>query len=203
MLVKPRPKVENQKKFFDRLRPLYAPSILLLIRLAYMLAKYGHRAQTRKEQGPDGNLLRYFEHLRRVALILIDELHWTDHLMIITAILHDAVEDTRELTLDMIEHCFGPVVAGWVARCSKKPKRGFMHRLMTFAPWQVLAIKACDRLDNLRALHAGSLAFQHKQISETEDKYFALLDRLVEIAPPEFNTNAKYQVSLAYFLNQK
>lgn len=62
----------------------------------------------RKELGPDGKPLRYFEHLRRTALILIDA-GFTSPDLIITALLHDSIEDSEEVELlsSLTEELFG------------------------------------------------------------------------------------------------
>jgi len=46
-------------------------------------------------------------------------------------------------------------------------------------------IKACNRLDNLRSLGAASKEFRAKQVNETRKVYYAIFNRMVEIAPPE------------------
>lgn len=53
-------------------------------------------------------------------------------------------------------------------------------------------LKACDRLDNLRTLHYGSIEFQQKQIKETREKYYPVFNRMVEIAPSEQKERAIY-----------
>ncbi len=60
---------ENRETFFSRLEPFLVPSQLLNIKLAYTLAKYGHRSQHRKELDINGEPVRYFEHVRRVTLV--------------------------------------------------------------------------------------------------------------------------------------
>lgn len=105
---------ENKDSFFKRLEPTLATSSLLDVKLAYTLAKFSHRAQFRKEIDNNGHQVRYFEHLRRVALILIDELEIIDPVIIISALLHDGIEDTVDLTPEMIEHCFGSDVVSIV-----------------------------------------------------------------------------------------
>ncbi len=178
--------LEDRKAFFGRLRPFLPPSALRKIELAYYLAKYCHRWQNRKELGPDGEPLRYFEHLRGAALILIDEVGLIDPDLIVCCLCHDALEDTRDLTPELIEHCFGPEVAGIVRLLSKKPRSGYVGRLM-LGGWRPLLVKACDRLDNLRSLDRPEIDadFRAKQIRETRRKYFKVFDRLVSLAPPE------------------
>ncbi|MFH1098845.1 MAG: HD domain-containing protein [Candidatus Uhrbacteria bacterium] len=183
---------ENRAKFLERITPIFAPSTVHEIMLAYYLAKQAHRWQVRKEKDPEGRPLRYFEHLRRVALIILDECRIADPSLVILGILHDGWEDTWELNLHMIEHCFGTDIAMMVARCSKKPKRGFLQRLRDYGTWPILVVKLADRLDNLRSLSSTSIAFQLKQLRETERKYFALADKLTRTIPHEHQHAAAF-----------
>jgi hypothetical protein len=65
--------IENRESFTQRLKPLVPPGQILDIDLAYTLSKYVHRAQVRMETNTlTGQPLRYFEHPRRVALILLE-----------------------------------------------------------------------------------------------------------------------------------
>lgn len=178
--------IENKEAFFNRLKPYFAPSVLNNIRVAYMLAKFGHRAQVRKSKDSEGRPVRYFEHLRGVALILIDEVAIIDAQMIITALLHDSLEDTQDLTPEIIEHLFGVGVITMVKGLSKVPKDGYHERLMLSTDWRMLCIKGCDRLYNNRTLEQTSLTFREKQIAETRTHYYALFDRLVELAPTSY-----------------
>ncbi len=179
--------MENKETFQARLQPYFGPSDQLDVKLAYTLAKFGHRAQTRKEL-TDGKPTRYFEHVRRVALILMDEMKIMDKDMIISALLHDSIEDTQDLTPELLEHCFGNNVVSMVKLLSKAPKEGYTERLSNCHNWKVLAIKACDRLDNLRSLMipGTSAEFQKKQVQETKEKYFPIFDSLSAQAPPDY-----------------
>jgi (p)ppGpp synthase/HD superfamily hydrolase len=182
--------IENKETFRARLRPYFSPSVQLDIQLAYTLAKFGHRAQTRKEL-TDGKPTRYFEHVRRVSLVLMDEMKIMDRDMIIAAILHDAIEDCQDLTPELLEHCFGSEVVTMIKLLSKAPKEGYIIRLGNCKNWKALAIKACDRLDNLRSLMipGTSPEFQKKQVQETKDKYFSLFDQLMTLCPSMHYTN--------------
>jgi guanosine-3',5'-bis(diphosphate) 3'-pyrophosphohydrolase len=182
---------EDREKFFNRIAFL-PEADLMRIQLAYTLSKYAHRAQVRKEPGPDGKPLRYFEHVRRVALVLIDELKIARPELIITALLHDGIEDTRDLTPDMIEFHFGGDVGTLVKLLSKVPKEGYAERLFHFGDWRATVIKACDRLDNLRSLGTASREFRAKQVNETRRVYYAIFNRMVEITPPEHAKAASY-----------
>ena len=180
--------MENKESFRARLRPLLSPSDQLDVQLAYCLAKFGHRAQLRKEL-VEGKPTRYFEHVRRTAIILIDEMKITDRDMIIAALLHDAIEDTDDLTPELIEHSFGLEVVTNVKVLSKVPKEGYNERLKTTPHWKALAIKLCDKLDNLRSLMVPGtdLEFQKKQIKETKEHYYPLFDKLLKICPLNYH----------------
>lgn len=181
--------MENKETFQARLRPYFSPSDQLDVKLAYCLAKFGHRAQTRKEL-TEGKPTRYFEHVRRVALVLMDELKIMDRDMIITALLHDSLEDCADLTPELLEHSFGTNVVSMVKMLSKVPKEGYIDRLNNCHNWKVLVLKACDRLDNLRSLMVPgtTLEFQKKQLKETREKYFPIFDKMVSIAPSEYHS---------------
>lgn len=183
--------MENKETFQLRLQPYFSPSDQLDVKLAYTLAKFGHRAQVRKEL-LEGKPTRYFEHVRRVSIILMDEMKIMDRDMIITALLHDSIEDTADLTPELLEHCFGSSVVSMVKLLSKVPKEGYMERLSNCHDWKVLAVKSCDRLDNLRSLMipGNTVEFQKKQIKETKEKYFSIFDKLVgSMCPPEYIQN--------------
>lgn len=185
------PDKEDREKFFNRI--VFLPrDDQMRIQLAYTLSKYAHRSQVRKELGPDGKPLRYFEHVRRVALVLLDELKLARPELIITALLHDGIEDTRDLTPDVIEFHFGAEVGTLVKLLSKVPKEGYAERLHNFGDWRALTIKGCDRLDNLRSLGEASPEFRAKQIKETRTVYYPLFNRLVEIVRAEHKPTATY-----------
>jgi len=158
---------ENKAAFFARLEPRLAPSDMARVRGAYYLAKYGHRAQYRKELGEDGKPLRYFEHVRRVALVLMDEAKVYDPDTVITALLHDALEDTADIDANVIEQFFGSVVARRVRLLTKDPKEGYVKRLWN-ADWGTVVVKFCDRLDNLRSLDGCGDVFTAKQVKDTK-----------------------------------
>lgn len=181
---------ENKETFHARVAPYFSPSDQLDIKLAYSLAKFAHRAQTRKEL-VEGKPTRYFEHVRRAAIILMDEVKIMDKNMIISALLHDSVEDTKDLSPELIEHCFGGEVAANVNILSKVPKEGYIDRLKNSFNWKPLTVKGCDKLDNLRSLMVPgtTLEFQKKQVKEVRGEYYPIFDRLVEITPVIYKPN--------------
>ena len=181
-----KPTVENRASFFARLEPVLPPADMLRVKLAYILTKEGHRYQVRSEKGPDGRPLRYFEHPRRVALILIDEAGIVEADLVCAALLHDTWEDTRDLGPEMLEQFWGHEVCRIVMTVSKRPRAGYEKRLAR-ADWKALAIKLVDRLDNLRSMGLGQVTpeFRTRKLTETCDHYLPLFDRLLEIAPVE------------------
>lgn len=186
--------MENKESFQARIKPYFSPSDTLDIYHAYYLAKYGHRGQVRKELNSDGNPTRYFEHVRRVAISLIDVLQIVDKNMIIAALLHDSIEDTEDLTPELLEHIFGTEIVSMIKLLSKVPKEGYIERLNNCHDWRVLAIKACDRLDNLKSLMipGTTIEFQKKQVKETKEKYFPLFDRLCKECPKHHKNNVVF-----------
>lgn len=182
--------MENKETFRARIEPYFSPSQQLDIKLAYCLAKFGHRAQLRKEL-VEGKPTRYFEHVRRVAIVLMDDMKIMDRDMIVAALLHDSLEDTHDLSAELLEHCFGSDAVKMVRLLSKIPKEGYHERLHNCKHWKTLAIKMCDRLDNLRSLMVPGVSedFQKRQIKETKEVYFPLFDQLMQLCPDIYLSN--------------
>lgn len=181
---------ENHDSFFQRIEPFFSPRELRKIDLAYMLAKYAHRAQTRNERDEQGEPVRYFEHVRRTTLIGLDEAKIVRLDTTIASFLHDTREDTR-LSADQIEDCFGSEVCSIVKVLSKVPKEGYLERFYVCSDWRPYFVKACDRLDNLRSLSQSSIEFRRKQVTETRDKYFRLFDRMVTLTPEGYRDGTR------------
>lgn len=177
--------MENKHTFNARIKPYFSPSDQLDIKLGYVLAKFAHRAQTRNEL-IEGKPTRYFEHVRRVSIVVMDELKIFNKEMIIASNLHDCIEDT-DLNSEMIEHCFGSDIAHMVQLLSKCPKEGYIERLTNCNDWRILAIKACDRLDNLQHMDDCTEEFKTKQFKETKEKYMLLFEKLIGLTPHQHN----------------
>ena len=174
--------LENYKSFMARMEIFFTHINCVMIGLLYRLMKNEFRAFKRKSEfNPDGSQVRYFEHLRRVVLILMDEAGLINLTAVLVALAHDAVEDTR-VTLEEITVLCGAEVSKRVALCSKVPEQGFMRRLELHGDWIVLAVKVADRIDNLRTL-GNKRAFRQKQILETTAKYPHLANLMVLRAP--------------------
>lgn len=152
------------------------------LRLAYVYAKKKHGTQKRISGEP------YYAHPVKVAAILI-ELR-LDSTSIITALLHDTVEDT-DATLQEISDLFSPQIAELVDGVTKltklelksiRSKQGENLQKFVLAitkDVRVLLIKLADRLHNMRTLHHISFNEKRQRIArETLDIYAPLARRI-------------------------
>jgi (p)ppGpp synthase/HD superfamily hydrolase len=123
-----------------------------LVLEAASFAARAHHGQMRKD-----NATPYVSHVFRVCLLVRDVFGFDDPAMLITALLHDTIEDTTT-DFDDIEELCGRQIAGWVALLTKNKslpeaerERDYVQRLLE-APWQVQACKLADVFDNLTDL---------------------------------------------------
>lgn len=176
----------GREQFLARLYLKLLDEEIRLVGIAYIFAKYGHRGQQR--EGGE----RYFEHLRATANILIDELGINDDWQIIvTALLHDILEDSFLLDEKLMNLIFGRQVALWIKILTKENEFYFVN-LLKANIWQILLIKLCDRLHNLRTLCCCETSKQIKQITETRQFILPLADMLFRRLPPENKWWANY-----------
>jgi GTP pyrophosphokinase len=160
----------------------FVPSADLdLVKRAYEFSEKAHVGQIRRSGEP------YISHPLGVAAILA-ELQ-LDLPSIITALLHDTVEDT-DVTLKDIETNFGPVVARLVDGVTKislmkfrntHEKQGENIRKMIVAMGKdvrVVLVKLADRLHNMRSLSHMPPDKQVRIAEETLDIYAPLASRL-------------------------
>ena len=149
---------------------------------AYVYAMQAHGAQTRASGDP------YFSHPLEVAGILTDMR--LDHSTIITALLHDTVEDTTA-TLVEIRKLFGEEVGRLVDGVTKlnrielqsdRTKQAENFRKLVIAMSEdirVLLVKLSDRLHNMRTLKFIESDEKRKRIAaETMDIYAPLAERI-------------------------
>ena len=173
-------KSETKSTFLARLYGKLTPLEIRKVRVAYMLAKHAHRAQKRKELNTSGDPMRYFEHVRRVALILMDQTeNWTAD-NVCTALLHDTIEDTEDVDADIIEHIFGTSVCADVLTLTKDKWQNYQCKLRN-GSISALVVKMCDRLDNIRSLRAEEVGeeFRERQKKETREVYIPLFNELL------------------------
>lgn len=184
-----------------------------LLNRAYVFSMRAHGTQTRASGDP------YFSHPLEVAGILSDMK--MDCATIITALLHDTVEDTIA-TIPEIEELFGKDIALLVDGVTKlsqldiqtessRQAENFRKFLLAMShDIRVLLVKLADRLHNMQTLHYIKKPEKRRRIAmETMEIYAPLAERigvrtmkdqLEDIAFREINADA-YQ-SINTRLNQ-
>jgi len=149
---------------------------------AYVFSMKAHGSQERASGDP------YFSHPLQVAEILTRMK--LDSASIITALLHDTVEDT-DATLEQIEQLFGKEIARLVDGVTKlsrielqsdnsKHAENFRKLVLAMsADIRVLLVKLADRLHNMQTLHYIRDPEKRKRIAlETMEIYAPLAERM-------------------------
>ncbi|MSP49063.1 MAG: bifunctional (p)ppGpp synthetase/guanosine-3',5'-bis(diphosphate) 3'-pyrophosphohydrolase [Alphaproteobacteria bacterium] len=179
-----------------------------LLDRAYVYAMKAHGSQTRASGDP------YFAHPLEVAGILTGMK--LDTASIVTALLHDTVEDT-DATIEDIEAKFGKEVARLVDGVTKlnrielqsdQEKQAENFRKLVLAMSEdirVLLVKLADRLHNMRTLHFVEDPAKRRRIAmETMEIYAPLAERigihrmkdeLDDLAFAEINKDARDSVT--------
>ncbi len=190
------------QQVFDALAPRITPEDMERVRKAYLLAKEAHAPQKRKSGEP------YILHPIAVALIVAKELQ-LDANTVITAFLHDVVEDTP-YTVEDIRERFGNDVAGLVNVVTKQKKETYQTTKQVDNYQQILAslhydiravmVKISDRLHNMRTLQSMRPDKQMKIAGETDCFYAPLANRLglFEVKSDLENLSFKYRCELEY-----
>jgi GTP pyrophosphokinase len=153
-----------------------------MINRAYVFSVQKHGSQKRASGDP------YFSHPIEVAGILTD--FNLDDQTIVTALLHDTIEDTL-VTYEEIERAFGKDVARMVDGVTKLSKIEAMSEneraaenlrkflLAMSDDIRVLLVKLADRLHNMRTLHFIKNEQKRRRIArETMDIYAPLAERI-------------------------
>jgi GTP pyrophosphokinase len=153
-----------------------------MLNRAYVYAMQKHGSQKRASGDP------YFSHPVEVAYKLTQ--YRLDTASIITALLHDTVEDT-DATLDEIEQMFGKEIRGLVDGVTKlnrleiksessKQAENFRKLVLAMAQdLRVLMVKLADRLHNMETLHYIPKPEKRQRIArETLEIYAALAERI-------------------------
>jgi len=178
-----------------------------LLNRAYVFAMQAHGSQTRASGDP------YFSHPIEVAGILTR--YRLDAASIVTALLHDTIEDTAT-TREEIETLFGAEVAALVEGVTKlsriemqsdesRQAENFRKLVLAMSKdLRVLLVKLADRLHNMRTLHFINNPDKRKRIArETMDIYAPLAQRigmrdvqeeLEDLAFAELNPDARQSI---------
>jgi hypothetical protein len=173
-------KLNDVENLWQKLRSSVPSPIQASVETAFLLAERVHRGQFRKSKGDIP--IPYIAHPLRVALVLLEEWKQADVETMVTALIHDVIEDchppeTREHLTQEVRQAFGGDVerAVWTLT---KPEPGpmevrFARDARYFseirkAPKWVRLIKCADRVDNLRDACAwGDRDFWSRYSSET------------------------------------
>jgi GTP pyrophosphokinase/guanosine-3',5'-bis(diphosphate) 3'-pyrophosphohydrolase len=152
-----------------------------LIRRAYDFGRSMHEGQQRHSGQP------YFTHPVAVAAILTEQR--LDDATIVTALLHDTIEDTKA-SYRIVEDRFGREVADLVDGVTKltnlqlsntetKQAENFRKLFMAMSKdLRVLLVKLADRLHNMRTIKAMRPDKQAQKARETMDIYAPLAGRM-------------------------
>lgn len=149
---------------------------------AYVFAVKMHGSQKRASGDP------YFSHPVEVAGILTE--YKLDYASIVTALLHDTIEDTAA-TYEDIKDLFGEEIAKLVEGVTKlsklqlqsdqtKQAENFRKLLLAMSDdIRVLLVKLADRLHNMRTLHFFKNPEKRRRIAtETMEIYAPLAERI-------------------------
>ncbi|MEM7521985.1 MAG: bifunctional (p)ppGpp synthetase/guanosine-3',5'-bis(diphosphate) 3'-pyrophosphohydrolase [Pseudomonadota bacterium] len=151
------------------------------MRAAFDFARTMHEGQYRQSGEP------YFTHPFLVAKILTEQR--LDDATLITALLHDTVEDTRASYSDLAD-LFGSEVADLVDGVTKltnlqltstetKQAENFRKLFMAMSKdLRVILVKLADRLHNMRTIRAMKVEKQAQKARETMDIYAPLAGRM-------------------------
>ncbi|WP_375688362.1 RelA/SpoT family protein [Pseudooceanicola sp. LIPI14-2-Ac024] len=152
-----------------------------LIRVAYDYGRAAHDGQFRQSGEP------YFTHPVAVAAILTQQK--LDDATIITALLHDTIEDTKA-SYGEIADIFGKDIADLVDGVTKLTKlqlsstetqqaENFRKLLMAMSKdLRVILVKLADRLHNMRTIRAMRAEKQVQKARETMDIFAPLAGRM-------------------------
>lgn len=128
------------------------------LKQAFYFSKKMHEGQERDEGTP------YFVHPFRTAIYLTRRMKVGDERIIATALLHDVLEDSADVTREDIAGMFGEDVADYVQMMSKRKdlekdeRRRLYRKQITEAPRIVKMIKLADRIDNISSIHLSPKA---------------------------------------------
>ncbi len=176
------PTMIRQMELVDKIRAYDPEADEDALNRAYVFSMQKHGSQKRASGDP------YFSHPVEVAYKLTQ--YKLDAASIITALLHDTVEDT-DATLDEIEGLFGQEIRGLVDGVTKlnrleiksessKQAENFRKLVLAMAQdLRVLMVKLADRLHNMETLHHIPKPEKRQRIArETLEIYSALAERI-------------------------
>src|SRR5580692_8718630 len=145
-------KFMRQAELVERVKSYDPDADESLLNKAYVYAMKAHGKQFRASGDP------YFAHPLEVAAILTDLK--LDEATIVTALLHDTIEDTL-VTWEDVQANFGDEIANLVDGVTKQAENFRKLMLAMSNDIRVLLVKLADRLHNMRTL--GFIADETKR----------------------------------------
>ncbi|ERM81931.1 MFS transporter [Rhodonellum psychrophilum GCM71 = DSM 17998] len=173
--------LKRYRRLLKMAKPVLKSGDAKIIKKAFNASNDAHKEMRRKSGEP------YIYHPLEVALICVEEIG-LGTTSIVSALLHDVVEDT-DWELEDIEREFGPKVmqiidgltkiSGVFDYGSSQQAENFRKMLLTLSDdVRVILIKLADRLNNMRTLDSMPRHKQLKIASETMYLYAPLAHRL-------------------------
>ena len=172
----------------DKLREIcsktFTPEEMQMLDRAIEFTKQVHAHQTRHSGEP------YYTHPESVAIMLANM--GMDRHTILAGLMHDVIEDGKDITYEKLASMFGQDIAGMVDGVTKLTKTGknemisrediqaesFRKMFLAIAnDIRVVIIKLNDRLHNMRTLQYCSEEKQIRKARETLDIYAPLAHR--------------------------
>ncbi|MGB3464587.1 MAG: bifunctional (p)ppGpp synthetase/guanosine-3',5'-bis(diphosphate) 3'-pyrophosphohydrolase [Cyclobacteriaceae bacterium] len=173
--------IRRYRKLLRKAKPLLKDNDAKIIKKAFNTSLEAHKEMRRKSGEP------YIYHPLEVAQICVEEIG-LGTTSIVSALLHDVVEDT-EMELDDIERMFGykvrkiidglTKISGVFEEGSSQQAENFRKMLLTLSEdVRVILVKLADRLHNMRTLESMPRHKQLKIANETIYIYAPLAHRL-------------------------
>ncbi|TVP49888.1 MAG: bifunctional (p)ppGpp synthetase/guanosine-3',5'-bis(diphosphate) 3'-pyrophosphohydrolase [Mongoliibacter sp.] len=173
--------LKRYRRLLRMAKPMLKEGDAKIIKKAFNVANEAHSEMRRKSGEP------YIYHPLEVALVCVEEIG-LGTTSIVSALLHDVVEDT-DWELEDIDRDFGPKVAQIIDGLTKisgvfdygssQQAENFRKMLLTLSDdVRVILIKLADRLNNMRTLESMPRHKQLKIASETMYLYAPLAHRL-------------------------
>ncbi len=150
-----------------------------ILSTAMTLAQEAHDGQIRGDGRP------FVLHPFETALIIIMELGILLPCVIALAILHDTVEDCRRLKRHILR-LVHPRCGNRILDISREGDKEAYHDVLVRSGWIVILVKLCDRLHNVRNIQHMPESFRIKQVVETYEYFFDLIDMLEQIIPQRY-----------------
>ncbi len=176
-----KPELVAFSALLEDMKPRFSTEQIADVTKAYAYARDAHEGQTRSSGDP------YITHPIAVARIVLEM--QLDHFSVMSALLHDVLEDTRATREELVAS-FGDEVAtivdglsklNYLEFKSKEEAQAESFRKMLLAmvtDLRVILIKLADRLHNMRTIGALSRERQMRIGRETLEVYSPIANRL-------------------------